>query len=299
MFEVPRALGEAILRQIASNHSRYAQGIFNEANAPTTGAHTVAGNTTHKYTHTNIDQQSTTSDRRTTTYRYEVITDAACPACNTTNVERVQAASINTSFQQSSYRLSGYTVTELGSTSSLQLGNAVQHQVSSVVATTTPCFTGQSSLQRPTGGIVKVADLKVGDQLATVVGSTIVTAIYKRSHSGDLFAFDGDSLVVTGDHAIFTSDGWAHARDVAKKVPIKSMVATDVYGIQTLSFCTDILLTSNNYRVEGWDGYIGWRPHYLAEGVRHRCVEAGTWSAFALRLFDHGMAKMRKYAFPF
>jgi hypothetical protein len=298
-FEVSRALGEASLRQIALNHSQYTQALFSRANIPIPGPQTVIQNSTHKYTYTNIDQQAETSDRRATTNRYEVTTGAMCPACNTTNVDEVQTASTNTSFQQSSYRVSDYTVAELGSTSTLQLGDTVLHRVSSVVATTTPCFTGKTSLQRSTGGIVNVADLTVGDQLATVDGSTIVTAIYKRPHSGDLFAFDGGSLVVTGDHAIFTSGGWAHARDVAKKLPIKSIVGTDVYGIQTLSFCTDILLTSDNYRVEGWDGYIGWRPHYLAKGVRHRCVDSGTWSASVLRLFDYGMAKMRKYAFPF
>ena len=81
------------------------------------------------------------------------------------------------------------------------------------------CFHSDTRIKTSTG-YKRIADIKVGDSVANLTGTSIVRNVFENKVKSDrlikVYLSNGKELLTTLDHLFFTDDGWVCAKDLIK-----------------------------------------------------------------------------------
>lgn len=134
-------------------------------------------------------------------------------------------------------------------------------------------------------GLVDIQSVKVGDRVANLNGTGVVTATFKNKVELDrivkLHFDDGSFLITTKQHEIFTEKGWVEAQNTQENHCIKDQTKrirvdrVEVYeqGCNESSFVGAIGDREKNQGYAGfYDIEVSGHPSYFANGIPvHNC----------------------------
>lgn len=127
------------------------------------------------------------------------------------------------------------------------------------------CFTGDTLIATP-DGYKKIKDIRVGDRVYNACGIGVVEAITTKQteETIKMELSNGESIEGTGNHPIFTQQGWTRLDDLE--------VRQTLFGLQDMSYLwDDVSADSASYRE-----YV--RKESLLQCIVRECKNQTCWS---------------------